>query len=144
MESGWLAAGVAILGFIATLLGGAMRLSNLRSQHEKQLADIREESQRHLREMDDRIRKARDVLEQRFREIDQAISVNRSIFGEGIASVRQKANDVELLSFKTFVRRDSFMEIIQKYEATAKSYRDEIAARMERFEAKLDTILSQR
>lgn len=72
-----------------------------------------------------------------FKEIRDGLSAETKLFGETIAAVRQRINDVELEGFKTFVRRESFYEITRQMKESAD-------ARFDKLESKLDRILEVR
>lgn len=67
-------------------------------------------------------------------EIDDDLKVFERNIGEALSAIRQKVNDVELDAYKTFVRRESFYEVINQFK-------DAVEARMDKFEGKLDKII---
>lgn len=69
-------------------------------------------------------------------EVSEAIANHRIELGETVAAIRQKINEVELESFKTFVRRDSFHEMMN-------SFKSEVTARIDKFELKLDRLFER-
>lgn len=70
-------------------------------------------------------------------EIDAGFILFRKEFGETFQALRQKINDVELEAYKVFIRRESFYEVIN-------SFRQTIDTRMDKLEAKLDKMISEK
>lgn len=80
------------------------------------------------------------ILSASKQEILDKIREDRDIdvraFGETIAALKQKINDVELESYKAFVRRDSFQEMIRQMT-------DATNARFDKVDVKLDRLFER-
>lgn len=79
----------------------------------------------------------RDVL-------DGDIQALRREIGETVAAIRQKITDVELFVRDTFVRRESFFQVIKGVEAQVASMVTELKVQLQRLEDKLDRVASSR
>lgn len=165
MESGWIVAIVAVLGLVAQLIAGLWRLANLKAEVFDAVARLREELQvgfstlrsereKRVRETENRIREMEEKLEIRCREIEELTIRETKMYGDAMGALRQKIADVELESIKIFVRRDSFMEIIERMSSEIKAHRAEMiaalnahraefATRSDRLEIKLDKIIEE-
>jgi hypothetical protein len=165
MESGWIVAIVAVLGLVAQLIAGLWRLANLKTEVFDAVARLREELQvgfsglrsereKRVREAENHVRDMEEKLETRCREIEDLTIRETKIHGDAMGALRQKISDVELEAIKIFVRRDSFMEIIERMSSEIKAHRAEMiaafnanraefAARSDRLEIKLDKILEE-
>jgi hypothetical protein len=82
--------------------------------------------------------------EQLRRELVSLVDSDRRAFAESVAAIRQKVNDVELQAFKTFVRRDSFHEIMNRVSAENAAFKETLKERLDRQEQKLDRLIEQR
>jgi hypothetical protein len=58
----------------------------------------------------------------------------RREFGESLAALRQKINDVELWSRDEFIRREDFYRIVDGINASIGSWGEKIDARLDRLE----------
>lgn len=112
-----------ILTAIGLAITGTWQLANMREQLTKAILE-------HRLELDDDIARHRVTF-------DGELALFRKEFGDTFSALRQKINDVELDSYKTFVRRESFYEVIN-------GFRSAVDARMDKIEAKLDKVISQR
>lgn len=81
----------------------------------------------------------RETISKAEKETDALIERRVNQFGDTIAALRQKINDVELNSEKTFMRRDSFIKVQDTIENSMRSFVDRIEGRLERMENKIDT-----
>lgn len=70
-------------------------------------------------------------------QVNGEFSAMRTEFGEVVSAIRQKVNDVELECFKTFVRRESFYELMRQIQ-------EAFSARIDKLEAKLDRVIELR
>lgn len=70
---------------------------------------------------------------------DGQIGTLRRDTGEVTAALRQKITEVELFNRDTFMRRDSFYEVMKGYGADMRSQFEKIDSRLERMEAKIDS-----
>lgn len=67
-----------------------------------------------------------------FNEMRESRTADQRIFGETILALRQKINDVELEGYKTFVRRDSFHEMMKQMQETNNARFDKIDGKLDR------------
>lgn len=81
----------------------------------------------------------KDALKVERREIDEAIDRVRQEAGEMGHALREKIREVELHGRDTFMRRDSFYESQKAQSADIKTLIDQVQARLERMEAKIDS-----
>lgn len=63
----------------------------------------------------------------------------RKNFGETAAALRQKVSDVELYAANQYVRREGFYEVQKQLAGDIKAMGEQIAARLERMENKIDS-----
>jgi len=81
----------------------------------------------------------RDEIEQHREKFDGDLHQLRLNTGEIGAALRQKITEVELFNRDTFMRRDSFYEVMKGYGADMRSHLDKIEQRLERMESKIDS-----
>jgi hypothetical protein len=63
----------------------------------------------------------------------------RDNFGETAAALRQKIAEVELYAANQYVRREGFYEVQKQLAGDIKAMGEQIAARLERMELKIDS-----
>jgi hypothetical protein len=63
----------------------------------------------------------------------------RKNFGETAAALRQKISEVELYAANQYVRREGFYEVQRQLAGDIKAMGEQIAARLERMELKIDS-----
>jgi len=63
----------------------------------------------------------------------------RKGFGETVAALRQKISEVELYAANQYVRREGFYEVQKQLAGDIKAMGEQIAARLERMELKIDS-----
>lgn len=63
----------------------------------------------------------------------------RKAFGETGAALRQKISEVELYAANQYVRREGFYEVQKQLAGDIKAMSEQIAARLERMELKIDS-----
>lgn len=121
---------LGILGFVTQFIGlaigGVWALSRMESRMSSQVTKNRDDIHNEL----DRMR----------REV-----------GEAVAAMRQKINDVELWTRDTFIRRDSFFELMRRGEklmdsqfATITAQFEKVDVRFGKVDEKLDRIVERR
>jgi len=77
------------------------------------------------------------------REVHKLVDSDRRAVQQELADLRSKLATVELEGFQTFVRRDSFNEVMTRASAENAAYREEIMARLDRQEMKMDRLLER-
>lgn len=102
------------LNFVGTLVAGVWKLSRLEIALRSDIG------------------KARD-------EIESRQDGHSREFGETIAALRQKVGEVELYGANNYVRRDGFYKVQDNLEGSIRSLGDELKARLERMEGKIDS-----
>lgn len=87
-----------------------------------------------------------DMMEELVRhrmDVHKVLDEDRRAIAESITAVRQKINDVENEGLRTFVRRDSFHEIMSRVSAENASFKQVIEARFDRQDAKIDRLIER-
>jgi tetrahydromethanopterin S-methyltransferase subunit G len=86
---------------------------------------------------------ARKDIDGRLDEIDEKIDdkINRQAreFGETVAAIRQKMQDVEIWGRDNYVKKDSFALVTDRISREVKDFGDRIDKRLERMEEKIDS-----
>jgi hypothetical protein len=122
MDSGTVVALVAVLTLVLnvclTLYNGGWNLSSKLADMEKRLSIA--------------IAAVKTDLEER---LDKAAREH----GEALAALRQKIHEVEMWTRDTFVRRDSFLAVVNEVKAGFSELGKRIEARLERMEEKIDS-----
>ena len=126
--------------FWLALAGLAMSVLTVISAGIWQLSRTEARLQKHLALTESRLQEA---LTAHRAAVQQVMDGDRRATSEGIQAVRQKINDVELEAYKTFVRRDSFHEIINRVSAENSSFKEMIGERLDRQEAKIDKLIER-
>ncbi len=81
----------------------------------------------------------RKEIEDHREKFDNELHQLRLNTGEVATALRQKITEVELFNRDTFMRRDSFYEVMKGYGADMRSQFEKIDQRLERMEAKIDS-----
>jgi hypothetical protein len=122
MDSGTVVALVAVLTLVLnvclTLYSGGWNLSSKLSDMEKRLGSA--------------ITAVKTDLETRQ---DKAVREN----GESLSALRQKIHEVEMWARDTFVRRDSFLAVVNEVKQGFNDLGKRIEQRLERMEEKIDS-----
>jgi hypothetical protein len=84
-----------------------------------------------------------DALNAHRAEVHQLVADDRRAIQETLIALRQKINDVETDALKTFVRRDSFHEIMSRVSSENASFKSAIEAKFDRQDAKIDRLLER-
>lgn len=83
------------------------------------------------------------VLNEHRQEVHRLVDEDRRTIQETLIALRQKINDVETDGLKTFVRRDSFHEIMSRVSAENQSFKQALEARFDRQDAKIDRLIER-
>jgi hypothetical protein len=114
----WIGLGGLVLHLMAITCGGIWAISKIKSDMLSALSDHRSEVQR-------------------------IVDSDRRIIQESLSAIRQKINDVENDGLKTYVRRDSFHEIMNRVSSENAAFRQVIEARFDRQDVKIDRIIER-
>lgn len=76
-------------------------------------------------------------------EVQRIVDGERRIIQESLSALRQKINDVENEGLKTYVRRDSFHEIMNRVSSESAAFRQVMEARFDRQDVKIDRLIER-
>lgn len=124
-------AGTFIVTVGTTVWGVAWKLSGIKFDLEKQIADTANQ----LRE--ERIEQVEATRKDRTREIEASA---REV-GEGMAALRQKVVDMELWNRDNFVRRPDFQNVVDSFTRAIEGMRADMNAGYLRLDSKLDRVI---
>lgn len=81
----------------------------------------------------------RAEIESHRERIDGELDALTRSVGKNLIELRDKIREVELYVRDTYLRRDSFNELMKGFSADLRSNFDKVEARLERMEAKIDS-----
>lgn len=90
------------------------------------------------------------LSEKRCAEIGETAERERRMHADAMNALRQKINDVgaeaqkvQLVAYKEFVRRDTFMDVLDRYSKETAANRQETLARFDRLDARIERLVSE-
>lgn len=104
---------------------------------------VRDAMDEHKRDVYRQVDTLKREADDRYAEISQSFAeqlgnLSRQ-FADTFAALRQKINDVELDSAKTFMRRESFYQVKAEMSSEIREFRSDLKDRLDRLENKIDT-----
>lgn len=130
---------VAAITFVATFIGNLVWWTVRLSRYDIALRDMISIAQH---ELDRRITQSHKEIDDKIEltrlEFIERTNVQAREFGETVAAVRLKVQEVELFSRDTFLRRVSFYKAQENIETSITRFAEKIETRLERMEEKID------
>lgn len=76
-------------------------------------------------------------------DVHRIVDEDRKDIQDSLAALQQRISEVETESLKTFVRRDSFHQIMERVSAENNAFKAMIEARFDRQDAKMDRLIER-
>lgn len=86
------------------------------------------------------MRKEHDALRNRFENEMDGLS---RVASDGLTALRIEVSRVELAAYKDFIRRDSFLDIMDRVSKEISAYKATIEIRLDRQEGKIDKLIAK-
>jgi hypothetical protein len=122
----WLGVAGFVLNVIVLLIAGTWALSRHGREIENAIFKSRQETDNEIDKLRGELRTEHDDFMRRF--------------GDSLAAIRAKVNEVELWARDEFVRRDDFYRILDGINKSITALGDKIDARTDRLESKIEQL----
>lgn len=119
-----------LINLLVLAVGGTWVLARMEARQKDALAEHRQQMNNTVAE----------VRQQAFEQAERT----RRDFGETIAAMQTKIHEFETWTRDTFVRRDSFMVVIQETKALIQVNGEKIDKRLDKIEEKIDGLQASR